>query len=130
MTDFPDDRSYTSEHEWVQLTGGVARVGVTAHATESLGDIVYASLPTVGAHVSVGDACAELESTKSVSDVYSPVKGVIAAINDATADAPETISTDPYDDGWLFDVAMDDAELPNGLLDANAYSQLISGLDG
>jgi len=129
VTEFPDDRSYTDQHEWVLLTGNVARVGVTAHAAESIGDIVYASLPTVGAHVSAGDACAELESTKSVSDVYSPVSGVIAAINEAIADAPEQVTTDPYHDGWLFDVELDGDGLPDGLLGADAYEQLVSDAD-
>ena len=130
MTTWPDDRSYTSEHEWVLLVGAVARVGVTAHATEALGDIVYATLPTVGAHVSAGDSCAELESTKSVSDVYAPVSGVIAAINEAIADAPEMVSASPFEDGWLFDVELDSENLPDGLLDAEAYDQLVSGTDG
>ena len=126
MSQWPDDRSYTSEHEWVRLTGGIARVGVTAHAAEALGDIVFVTLPTVGTEVSAGDACAELESTKSVSDVYAPVGGVIAAINEAIGDAPETISADPHQDGWLFDIEVGD-EVPNGLLDADAYDRLVSG---
>ena len=130
MTAWPNDRSYTKEHEWVLLVGGIARVGVTAHATQALGDIVYASLPIVGAHVSAGDACAELESTKSVSDVYAPVSGVIAALNEAITDAPEMVSASPFEDGWLFDIELDSDELPNGLLDAEAYGQLVSGSDG
>jgi len=130
VTAWPDDRSYTHEHEWVLLVGNLARVGVTAHATEALGDIVYASLPTVGAHVSAGDACAELESTKSVSDVFAPVSGVIAALNDAIASAPETISASPFEDGWLFDIELDSDELPSGLLDAEAYDQFVGGLGG
>lgn len=129
MTEYPADRSYTEQHEWVQVTGLIARIGVTEHAASALGDIVYASLPTVGANVAVGDTCAELESTKSVSDVYAPVTGVIAAINDAVADAPETINDDPFQAGWLFDIQMESG-LPDGLLDVDAYEQLVSGSDG
>jgi len=128
MANFPDDRSYTDQHEWVLLAGKIARVGVTAHAAVAIGDIVYVSLPTVGAHVSAGDACAELESTKSVSDVYTPVSGVIAAVNDAVSDAPETVAADPYDDGWLFDVELDGDAVPDGLLGADEYDQLVSSL--
>ena len=121
MTQPPTDLRYTEQHEWVRASGTVARVGVTEHAAQTLGDIVYVSLPTVGAQVSAGDACAELESTKSVSDVYAPVSGVVAAVNDAIADSPEWINGDPYGDGWLFDIEMDVAQLPDSLLTPGAY---------
>ena len=125
MTKPPTDLRYTPEHEWVRLTGTVARVGVTDHAAQTLGDIVYASLPTVGAQVAADDACAELESTKSVSDVYAPVGGVVAAVNEMVADNPESINADPYGDGWLFDIEMGDEPLPDSLLDAEAYESLV-----
>ena len=128
MADLPADLKYTTDHEWVRVTGTVARVGVTDHATTSLGDIVYVSLPTVGVQVSPGDSCAELESTKSVSGVYAPVAGVIAAVNEPVVDAPETIGADPYGEGWLFDIEME-GSVPDSLLDADAYGELLtSGL--
>jgi len=129
MTDLPAGLLFTAEHEWVRVTGAIARVGVTEHATEALGDIVYVSLPTVGAHVSPGDSCAELESTKSVSGVYAPAAGVIAAVNEAVVDAPETIGSDPFGDGWLFDIETD-GPLPDDLLDASAYDALLTASDG
>jgi len=129
MTQPPTDLRYTPQHEWVRATGTLARIGVTAHATENLGDIVYVSLPTVGAKVSAGDACAELESTKSVSDVFAPVGGVIAAVNEAVSDAPETINADPYETGWLFDVEMGEAGVPDTLLTPQAYSELVDGAE-
>ena len=125
MADLPADLSFTTDHEWVRVTGTVARVGVTEHATTALGDIVYVSLPTVGSHISQGDSCAELESTKSVSGVYAPVAGVIASVNEPIVDAPETIGADPYGEGWLFDIEMD-GPLPETLLDADAYSALVA----
>jgi len=129
MTDLPTDLMFTTDHEWVRATGTLARVGVTGHATEALGDIVYVSLPTVGAHVSPGDSCAELESTKSVSDVYAPASGVIASVNESVADAPETIGTDPYGDGWLFEIELE-GPLPDSLLDADTYSALLTDSGG
>jgi len=129
MSELPADLRYTPDHEWVRAGAKSARVGVTAHAADALGDIVYVSLPTVGAHVSAGDSCVELESTKSVSDVYAPVSGVVAAVNEALADTPETINADPYEAGWLFDIELDDAGLPDTLLDAGAYGQLLSQAD-
>jgi len=125
MTTLPAQRYYTAEHEWVQITGTVARVGVTDHATQTLGDIVYVSLPTVGAQVQAQDACAELESTKSVSDVYAPVAGVVAAVNESVADNPDMVGADPYGDGWLFDIDMAGAPLPESLLSADDYAQLV-----
>jgi len=129
MPGVPTDLKYTPNHEWVRVDGPTARVGVTDHATQALGDIVYVSLPTVGAQVSAGDSCAELESTKAVSDVYTPAGGVVSAVNEAAADAPETIGADPYGGGWLFEVALDGA-LPAELLDAGAYDALIAASDG
>jgi glycine cleavage system H protein len=122
---FPADLGYTADHEWVRVNGSCARIGVTSHATEALGDIVYVSLPTVGAQVSPGDVCAELESTKAVSAVYSPVTGVVSAINDSIADAPETIGTDPYQDGWLFEIDLE-ANRPVELMNASEYGRFVA----
>ena len=127
----PNDRRYTDQHEWalVQSTGEgstVVRVGITDHAQDALGDIVYVQLPEVGEQVAPGTAIGEVESTKSVSDVYSPVSGVVAAVNQALADAPETINSDPYGTGWLVEVTVEgDADPTSGLLDADAYQALV-----
>lgn len=120
----PTDRQYTAEHEWVMLTDGTAKVGVTAYATDALGDVVYLDLPAVGTEIVAGQACGEIESTKSVSDLYAPVTGTVASINDAAVDAPEVVNADPYGEGWLFSVTVE-AEGP--LLDAEAYTALTQG---
>ena len=127
----PGDRHYTDQHEWalVQGTDGgatVVRVGITDHAQDALGDIVYVQLPEVGEEVTPGNAIGEVESTKSVSDVYSPVAGVVAAVNDRLADAPETINADPYGEGWLVEIRVEGEGDPTAaLLDADAYQALI-----
>jgi glycine cleavage system H protein len=128
----PDDRRYTDQHEWalVQGTGGagtVVRVGITDHAQDALGDIVFVQLPEVGDEVTPGTPMGEVESTKSVSDVYPPVAGVIAAVNEQLGDAPETINSDPYGAGWLVEISVDgDAEAATaGLLDAAAYQSIV-----
>lgn len=127
MSSIPEDLRYTSEHEWVRDTGDAAvRIGVTAHATEAMGDVVYVSLPTVGAEVQAGDPCGELESTKSVSDIYAPVAGVVINVNTAVVDAPETINGDPYGDGWLFDVELAEGTDLDDLMDAEAYAAYVS----
>ncbi|MCL2489783.1 MAG: glycine cleavage system protein GcvH [Propionibacteriaceae bacterium] len=126
MADTPTELCYTKDHEWVSIVGAMARVGVTSHAAELIGDVVYVSLPTVGMVVAVGDSCAELESTKSVNDVYAPVAGVIKTVNDAVTNTPEAINADPYGDGWLFEVEMADSEKPSDLLDASAYSDMLA----
>ena len=129
----PDDRRYTDQHEWalVQGTGGaetVVRVGITDHAQDALGDIVFVQLPEVGAEVSPGNPIGEIESTKSVSDVYSPVTGVVAAVNEALTDAPETLNSDPYGDGWLVEIRVtgDGSDPTADLLDAAAYEAVVS----
>ncbi len=123
MTDFPEDLKYSADHEWVR--GGnesTVRVGVTDYAAEQLGDIVFVSLPTVGETVAAGDACGELESTKSVSDVFCPVDGVVSSVNESLTDTPELVGTDPYGDGWLFEIELAaDADL-EALLDADGYA--------
>ncbi len=121
---FPDDLKYTPEHEWVRDPGdteGAVRVGITDHAQQALGDIVYVDLPEVGATVEAGSPCGELESTKSVSDVYAPVSGRVAAVNDVLEGTPELVNSDPYGDGWLFEVVPDDDQAVSELLDSAAY---------
>lgn len=125
---FPDDLRYTSKHEWVrQGAGNIVRVGITDYAAEALGDVVYVSLPQVGEEVAVDDACAEVESTKSVSDVYAPASGVVTAVNELLNATPETINSDPYGDGWIFELELSEAGEVDELLDADAYSDLVSG---
>jgi glycine cleavage system H protein len=126
---FPDDLKYTAEHEWMRTPGesaGSVRVGITDYAQDALGDIVYVQLPEVGEAVTAGAAVGELESTKSVSDVYSPVTGEIVARNDALDATPELVNTDPYGAGWLFEVIAAEGAATSDLLDAAAYEQLVS----
>jgi glycine cleavage system H protein len=126
---YPDDLKYTAEHEWVRTpgeNGGSVRIGITDYAQDALGDIVYVQLPEVGETVTAGAAVGELESTKSVSDVYSPVSGEVVARNDALDATPELVNTDPYGAGWLFEVAVADADGGVEMLDAAAYEQLVT----
>ena len=126
MSDYPEDLKYSAEHEWVRSGNeSTVRIGITDYAADQLGDIVFASLPTVGETVSAGDACGELESTKSVSDIFSPVPGVVAAVNAVLESNPETINADPYGDGWLFEVDLEDGADLDDLLDADAYAELV-----
>jgi glycine cleavage system H protein len=121
---YPEDLSYTAEHEWLRQPGeheGSVRVGITHYAQDALGDIVYVSLPELGEQVEAGTTCGELESTKSVSDVYAPVSGEIVARNDSLDTTPELVNTDPYGGGWLFEVVPSDSSQLEGLLDAAAY---------
>ena len=123
---FPEDLRYTDKHEWVRVgNGAVARVGITDFAADALGDVVFVSLPQVGEEVALDDACAEVESTKSVSDVYAPVSGVVTAVNEQLASTPETINADPYGDGWLFELELAEPGELDDLLDADAYAQSI-----
>ena len=127
----PDDRRYTDQHEWALVRdrdpdGVVVRVGITDHAQDALGDIVYVQLPAVGDDVGPGTAIGEVESTKSVSDVYAPVAGTVAAVNEALEDAPETVNADPYGGGWLVEIRVPgDGDPTEGLLDAAAYQALV-----
>ena len=126
MSDYPEDLKYSSDHEWVRSgNGSTVRIGVTDYAADQLGDIVFASLPSVGETVSTGDACGELESTKSVSDIFSPVPGVVAAVNALLESNPETINADPYGDGWLFEVDLEEGADLDDLLDADAYAEVV-----
>ena len=121
---YPEDLKYTSEHEWVRSPGeaeGSVRVGITDYAQDALGDIVYVSLPEVGTDVEDGSAVGELESTKSVSDVYAPLAGSVVARNEALDATPELVNSDPYGEGWLFEIVPSDAAAVDGLMDADAY---------
>jgi glycine cleavage system H protein len=125
----PDDRRYTDQHEWALARGAdgttVVRVGITDHAQDALGDIVFVQLPEVGDAVSPGNPMGEVESTKSVSDVYAPVPGTVAAVNTALADNPEIINADPYGEGWLVEITVDGGDPTGDLLDPAAYRSLV-----
>jgi glycine cleavage system H protein len=121
---YPDDLKYTAEHEWIRTPGesdGSVRVGITHFAQDALGDIVYVSLPAVGDTVSAGAACGELESTKSVSDVYAPVDGEVVAVNEGLDATPELVNTDPYGEGWLYELVPTDTAALDDLMDATTY---------
>jgi glycine cleavage system H protein len=120
----PEELRYTAEHEWVSLDGSVASVGITEHAAEALGDVVYVSPPAVGASVTAGEPCGEIESTKSVSDLYSPVDGEVTEVNADVEDDPGQVNTDPYGTGWIFKVRLS-GDSPSDLLSAEEYSALI-----
>jgi glycine cleavage system H protein len=123
----PDDRRFTREHEWVLvLENGNLRVGITDFAQDALGDVVFVALPEVGTSVRVGDTCGEVESTKSVSEIYSPVAGTIVARNDAVETAPETVNADPYEAGWLFVIEPEDSQEADDLLSHEEYGALIN----
>jgi glycine cleavage system H protein len=121
---YPDDLKYTAEHEWVRGQGeseGSVRIGITHYAQDALGDIVYVSLPEVGQEVTEGTPGGELESTKSVSDIYAPVSGTVTAVNGSLDATPELVNNDPYDAGWLFELEPVDASAIDGLMDAATY---------
>lgn len=126
MSDVPDDLKYTAEHEWVRVASGskTVRVGITDYAQEALGDVVYVSLPDVGAEVEKGAAIGEIESTKSVSDIYAPLSGKVAARNDKLDGEPELINSDPYGAGWILDIEVSDDNETEDLLDAASYGTL------
>jgi glycine cleavage system H protein len=125
--EIPDDLRYTAEHEWVRATGeNTVRVGITGFAQESLGDIVFVQLPEPGTATQPGEAVGEIESTKSVSDLYAPVAGTVTARNEALDARPELVNVDPYNEGWMVEVRLDDPAALDGLLDAAAYEKLIS----
>jgi glycine cleavage system H protein len=121
----PEDLRYTAEHEWVVGDGsGTVRVGITHFAQDALGDIVYVQLPDEGAVVAAGEPLGEIESTKSVSEIYAPISGTVAARNEALGDTPELINTDPYGAGWLLEITPNDPTAVDGLLTAAAYREL------
>lgn len=122
----PDDRRYTDQHEWALVEGGRIRIGITDYAQEALGDVVFVELPEAGGHVEAGATIAEVESTKSLAEVYAPCSGTIIEVNRALVDGPERINTDPYGDGWFLVLEPDDPEAIASLLDAAAYEALIA----
>jgi glycine cleavage system H protein len=124
VTLVPEDLFYSEEHEWLRLDDDIAIVGITDFAQDQLGDIVYVDLPEVGSSIEVGSVVGELESTKSVSDVYSPVSGEVIAINPELEGSEELINTDPYGEGWLFKVRVGDADPTDGLLSAEQYTAI------
>jgi glycine cleavage system H protein len=123
----PDDLRYTSDHEWVRVEGDRVRIGITDYAQDALGDVVFVQVPAVGLSVAAGDSFSEVESTKSVSDIYAPVTGEVVEVNDDLADNPERLNEDPYGEGWLCVLSVSDASQLSGLMDAAAYRSLIDG---
>ncbi|WP_410657866.1 glycine cleavage system protein GcvH [Amycolatopsis sp. lyj-112] len=122
----PEELRYTEEHEWVSVRdAGLVRVGITEYAQDQLGDVVFVDLPEVGRHVGAGDSFGEVESTKSVSELFAPLEGEVVAVNDAVTDSPELINSDPYGEGWLIELRLDDASSVDSLLEAEAYQALI-----
>jgi len=122
----PDDLRFSDDHEWVRaIDDGCWRVGITDYAQDSLGDVVFVEPPAVGSAVGAGDTCGEIESTKSVSEVYSPVSGTVTAVNPALTDDPALLNSDPYGEGWIYEMRPDDPTAVAGLLDAAAYRALI-----
>ena len=121
----PADLRYSTDHEWVRVDGNRATIGVTDYAQDALGDVVYVQIPTVGTEVVAGGSFSEVESTKSVSDVYAPVAGTVVSVNEALADEPERLNADPYGEGWICVIEMSDPAALAHLLDADAYRALI-----
>jgi len=126
MSEVPSELKFLSSHEWVLIEGNVATVGVSDHAQELLGDLVYVELPEQGSAVAAGDSVGVIESVKAASDTYAPVSGEVIEINEDLEGAPERINDDPYGDGWMYKIAMEDAEEVSDLLDADAYSEAIA----
>ena len=126
-TMYPDDLMYTKDHEWARLEDGRVRIGITDYAQDALGDVVYVQIPDVGAQVTTGESFSEVESTKSVSDIYAPITGTIVEVNQELSDAPQRVNEDPYGEGWLVVIEAGDASQYDQLLDAAAYRALIEG---
>lgn len=120
----PGDLRFSKDHEWVRVDGSTATLGITDFAQDALGDVVFVSLPDLGAHVDAGGAVGEVESTKSVSEIYAPVSGTVRSVNEALREAPEVLNADPYGEGWICTLEIADASQLEGLLDAAAYAQL------
>jgi len=126
MSNIPSELKYTSSHEWVRIEGdGTATIGISQHAQELLGDMVFVELPDVGDAISAGDDVAVAESVKAASDVYTPVTGEVVAVNEELEDAPEQVNADPYGDGWLFRVKLSDPAELEDLMDAEGYANSI-----
>jgi glycine cleavage system H protein len=120
----PGDLRFSKDHEWIRVEGTTATLGITDFAQDALGDVVFVSLPDVGSAIEAGSAVGEVESTKSVSEIYAPVTGTVRSVNDALRDAPEVLNADPYGEGWICTIEITDATQLEGLLDAAAYAQL------
>ena len=126
MSDVPKELSYTKTHEWIGNDGdGTITVGITDHAQASLGDLVFVELPEAGKKVGAGDAVAVVESVKAASDIYAPVAGEVAEVNEQLEDAPELVNEDPFGEGWLFKMQVDDADALDALLDADTYEGIV-----
>lgn len=123
----PDGLRYSSDHEWALVEGDVVKVGITDYAQDALGDVVFIDLPNIGDTLTVGESFGEVESTKSVSDLYAPVAGEVVAVNDDLADSPERLNDDPYGDGWICTIRVDDSTQIDSLLDAEGYRALVDG---
>jgi glycine cleavage system H protein len=124
--DIPAQLRYSNDHEWAQRTGDLVRVGITDYAQDALGDVVFVDAPKVGTKVNPGDAIGEVESTKSVSEIYAPVAGEIVAVNEALTNAPESLNADPYGSGWICEIRLGDEATFDALLDADGYGRLTS----
>ena len=120
----PEDLRYTADHEWARVEGNTVRVGITDYAQDALGDVVFVSVPSVGAQVDAGAVLGEVESTKSVSEIYAPVAGEVVAVNGSLGEAPERLNADPYGEGWICEIAVAGPEALTALLDAAAYGEL------
>lgn len=127
MSNVPDDRRYTADHEWARLEDGRIRIGITDYAQDALGDVVFVQLPEPGSRVEAGAAFSEVESTKSVSDVYAPVAGTVVEVNGELADAPQRLNEDPFGEGWICVIEPTDPGSVEELLSPQAYGELISG---
>jgi glycine cleavage system H protein len=123
----PDDLRYSSDHEWARLEDGLVRIGITDYAQDALGDVVFVQVPSVGTEVKAGEAFSEVESTKSVSDIYAPISGTIVEVNTDLADEPQRVNEDPYGDGWLCVINPADGAEFDALLDAAGYQALVDG---
>jgi glycine cleavage system H protein len=121
----PDDRRYTQDHEWARLENGRVRVGITDYAQDALGDVVFVQLPERGSRVEAGATFSEVESTKSVSDIYAPVAGIVVEVNTDLADAPQRVNEDPYGEGWICVIEPADGAALDSLLDAEGYQRLV-----
>ena len=122
----PDDLRYTSDHEWARLDGNRVTIGITDYAQDALGDVVFVQLPDLGTAVEAGSSFSEVESTKSVSDIYAPVSGTVAEVNSELSDSPQRLNEDPYGEGWICVIEVADASALSGLLNAEGYRKLIA----
>ena len=123
----PENLKYTTDHEWVMIEGERAKVGITDYAQDALGDVVFVDIPEIGKRVAVGETVTEVESTKSVSDIYAPLEGEIIEINPELDDSPELLNGDPYGEGWIFVIQLSETASTEGLLSAKDYRELVDG---